>query len=450
MTTNAQFLPEFTLNQLSLKVCMKLPNFMKNMNRAKMWERIPETCIRIEDEPRTLDTVIAEYLQYDTKLNSDPTINRSHLNLTLLYILLYYRHRDDQIYKGYVFPELKRYMGVYADDKILKDVIHAKIDEILINDEFMKETKKKDVKPVFKFESLPGDVRDNLFIEYNEEKLFREMSNEVQELCQTYNTHLDVAEVWYNAKKVVHTLRDINRPELLIQRAAVALAPGQMYNGFEGSQIILLCVYMMICESPNHEYFSNFITKMEYEESSNLSDMQVIARKLNYMKIRYNEKSPYDDYDYIGETALKQESFTQDDMERVSAEYEKMIQSLVEEKNAKEEENKNLHKTIQELETQLKSFQEEEDEELSEPSLGILHNKVKFEFFLRLLEQSGVNVLQANKTDIGDLWHAFTEKSADNCRKYCSLRDYKNNHTKQDIKDLNKRLSDLGITSIQL
>ena len=36
MTTNAQFLPEFTLNQLSLKVCMKLPNFMKNMNRAKM------------------------------------------------------------------------------------------------------------------------------------------------------------------------------------------------------------------------------------------------------------------------------------------------------------------------------------------------------------------------------------------------------------------------------
>lgn len=429
MTTNAQFLPEFTLNQLSLKVCMKLPNFMKNMNRAKMWERIPETCIRIEDEPRTLDTVIAEYLQYDTKLNSDPTINRSHLNLTLLYILLYYRHRDDQIYKGYVFPELKRYMGVYADDKILKDVIHAKIDEILINDEFMKEAKKKDVKPVFKFESLPGDVRDHLFIEYNEEKLFREMSKEVQELCQTYNTHLDVAEVWYNAKKVVHTLRDINRPELLIQRAAVALAPGQMYNGFQGSQIILLCVYMMICESPNHEYFSNFITKMEYEEASILSDMQVIARNLSYMKRRYNEKGPYDGHDYIGETALKQETYTRTEVERITSEYEKKIQSL-------EEENNRL---IDELEKQSQAT-DVIDENVN------CHNKVRLELLFRLMKADGMDFdKRGNKATAAEIMQAITNLPISTCKNYCSNQNLNRKEHEDEIVQLNFNLEALGM-----
>ncbi len=431
MTTNAQFLPEFTLNQLSLKVCMKLPNFMKNMNRAKMWEGIPETCIRIEDEPRTLDTVIAEYLQYDTKLNSDPTINRSHLNLTLLYILFYYRHRDDQIYKGYVFPELKRYMGVYADDKILKDVIHAKIDEIIINDEFMKEAKKKDVKPVFKFESLSGDVRDHLFIEYNEEKLFREMSKEVQELCQTYNTHLDVAEVWYNAKKVVPTLRDINRPELLIQRAAVALAPGQMYNGFQGSQIILLCVYMMICESPNHEYFSNFITKMEYEESSNLSDMQVIALNLNYMKRRYNEKSPYDDYDYIGETPLEQETYTRTEVERITSEYEKKIQSL-------EEENNRL---IDELEKQNQAT-DVIDENVS------WHNKVRLDLLLCLMKADGMDLDKpGNKATAARIMQAITNLPISTCKNYCSNQNLNRKEHEDEIVKLNIKLQTLGMKS---
>ena len=322
-------------------------------------------------------------------------------------------------------------MGVYADDKILKDVIHAKIDEILINDEFMKEAKKKDVKPVFKFESLPGDVQDHLFIEYNEEKLFREMSNEVQELCQTYNTHLDVAEVWYNAKKVVHTLRDINRPELLIQRAAVALAPGQMYNGFEGSQIILLCVYMMICESPNHEYFSNFITKMEYEESSILSDMQVIARNLSYMKRRYNEKGPYDGHDYIGETALKQETYTRTEAEHITSESEENIQPLQEEKN----------KEIDELEKQSQAT------DVIEEDVN-WHNKVCLELLFRLMKADGMVLdKRGNKATAARIMQAITNLPISTCKNYCSNQNLNRKEHEDEIVKLNFKLQTLGMKS---
>lgn len=406
-----------------------------------MWEGIIERCQKIEDEPRAVNSVIAEAKKLNKTMASSPQIYLYHYILTRVYILLYYRHKDDQVYKAIVFPELKRYMGVFAEEKQIEEIIHAETNKIIELDKLFEEAKKKDVKPVFKFEGLHGDERDHLYIEYSEEQLFRNMSGVVHELCEKYDTRLDEAEVWYNAKKVVHTLRDIKRPELMIERAVNALTIGQVFEGYKGAQIILLSVYMMVRESPHHEHFDNFITTMESYALNDKTDKYVL-RNVRPIKSWLDENLPLDDYDYIGDSALKQETFTKEEMERAFAEYEKKIQLL-------EEEKKNLLMTIQNLETQVKSPQEE-DEDSSEPSLGILLNKVKFELFLRFLEQCGVDVNQANKTDIGDLWHAFTEKSADDCRKYCSYRNYKNNHTKQNIEDLNKRLSVLGITSIQL
>ena len=349
-------------------------------------------------------------------------------------------------YQGVTFdPSVTKFLQIDIDpSEIGRNYpveIGAVADLKLALAQILEEAKKKDVKPVFKFEGLNGDERDHLYIEYSEEQLFRNMSGVVHELCEKYDTRLDEAEVWYNAKKVVHTLRDIKRPELMIERAVNALTIGQVFEGYKGAQIILLSVYMMVRESPHHEHFDNFITTMESYALNDKTDKYVL-RNVRPIKSWLDENLPLDDYDYIGDSALKQETFTKEEMERAFAEYEKKIQLL-------EEEKKNLLMTIQNLETQVKSPQEE-DEDSSEPSLGILLNKVKFELFLRFLEQCGVDVNQANKTDIGDLWHAFTEKSADDCRKYCSYRNYKNNHTKQNIEDLNKRLSVLGITSIQL
>ena len=81
----------------------------------------------------------------------------------------------------------------------------------------------------------------------------------------------------------------------------------------------------------------------------------------------------------------------------------------------------------------------------------VLYNKVSFEFFLRLLEKAGVDLNDTgNKTSAGVLWHMMTGKSADELRRFCSTREYRNNHTKGDIKRLNELLSDMGITSIVL
>lgn len=72
------------------------------------------------------------------------------------------------------------------------------------------------------------------------------------------------------------------------------------------------------------------------------------------------------------------------------------------------------------------------------------YNKVCFEFFIRLMERAGLDLNNTgNKSRIGALWHKVTGKSADDLRRYCSKRNYQNNHTREDIKALNELLSDM-------
>lgn len=72
------------------------------------------------------------------------------------------------------------------------------------------------------------------------------------------------------------------------------------------------------------------------------------------------------------------------------------------------------------------------------------YNKVCFEFFIRLMERAGLDLNNTgNKSRIGALWHKITGKSADDLRRYCSKRNYQNNHTREDIKALNELLSDM-------
>lgn len=72
------------------------------------------------------------------------------------------------------------------------------------------------------------------------------------------------------------------------------------------------------------------------------------------------------------------------------------------------------------------------------------YNKVCFEFFIRLMERSGLDLNNTgNKSRIGTLWHKITGKSAEELRRYCSKRNYQNNHTQVDIKALNELLSEM-------
>lgn len=109
-----------------------------------------------------------------------------------------------------------------------------------------------------------------------------------------------------------------------------------------------------------------------------------------------------------------------------------------------------LEKENEALRQQLAPEEHCEEEEHC-PEEGVLRNKVSFECFLQLLEQAGCDLNNTgNKNRAGALWRMMTGKSAHELRRYCSGRDYNNNHTKTDIARLDTLLSDLGITSLKL
>ena len=110
-----------------------------------------------------------------------------------------------------------------------------------------------------------------------------------------------------------------------------------------------------------------------------------------------------------------------------------------------------LEKENEALKQQLAPEEHCEEEEEHCPEEGVLRNKVSFECFLQLLEQAGCDLNNTgNKTRAGTLWRMMTGKSAHELRRYCSGRNYNNNHTKTDIARLDTFLSDLGITSLKL
>jgi hypothetical protein len=229
------------LNVLQERVCSPIDYLCTNIDSATpLWDGPIKMCQQIENDQFVVDTVVMEAKKHDRRFNGVNTPRLFHALLCRVYILLYYLHRGDKLYEEIVFPRLKGNMGVYNDVHL--NTINEQIDKILAQEELekkIKEEKKRDVKPVFAYAIHNGNEQDHLYIEYNEELLFRMMADIINALITDYGTHQDEANVWYNAKKLVHTLRDLNHPELLIERAAVALVSGQIYNGYEGSQIVL-------------------------------------------------------------------------------------------------------------------------------------------------------------------------------------------------------------------
>lgn len=454
MDNNQLSLPQFTLDQLSERVCKKLPVFTK-IPTDKMWEGILDLCAEIEKEPRVVFSVIPKVKeQYKYSISEGSTTVQTYRTVfTRIYIILYYRHADKAGSEyDEVFSQLAQRMGIYAGDT-LKNIIRPGIESALKFDKQVEQAlkeKKKEVKPVFAYVDHSRPEMDRLFDEYSDESLFCSMSGIINELSERYGTHLDEANVWYNAKQVVRALGQLKRPDLFIDRAATSLVMGQMYKGYEGSQIILLCVYAMVRSAKDNVHFAKFIKAMEEYANEETFKHVVFKKHIGQIKKWIDENQPFDGYDYIGGTLTAGETFTRADVERILAEDNGKIENLT-------KENENLNNTIQaltaksgEAEARGNEQQQDDAEETAEPPLEVLHNKVRFELFLRLLEKCDVDVPNTNKTEIGNLWHAFTEKSADDCRKYCSTRKYANNHTKKEIEELNKRLKLIGLTTIQL
>lgn len=135
------FLAPDVLGNLCLRVAKTLP-FMDKMDSERMWEKPIKLCKKVESNVREVDNAILEarkdkwYYDYNA---SKPYVYQ--MTVTLMYILLYYRHYDDEIYRAVVFPELKKNMGIYGE-KLLVD-IKTRIYEVLQIDHLLEKSKRK-------------------------------------------------------------------------------------------------------------------------------------------------------------------------------------------------------------------------------------------------------------------------------------------------------------------
>lgn len=372
---NSLIITQTKLDMLQERVCRPINYLSSQINSATpLWDDPIKMCQQIEADVFAVDSVVKESRKLKGKFN-DNTTHLYQAVLCRVYVILYYRHNDDTLYKEIVFPRLRESMGLYNSQYLNK--INEQINKIIDQEKLLKkvqEEKEKDVKPVFSYTGHNRNEMDHLYIEYNEEQLFRNMSDVIKYLSDQYVTNQDEANVWFNAKRIVHTLRDVNRPELLIDRAATALVAGQICNGYEGSQIILLCAYMMIRASENNAHFTPFVKKMESLSNDANTDLTVIKRSINAIKDLIDGQT-FDGYDYIGEQASNSDTFTSSDIERIRKQIieqekkereklQKIIEKLEPENNALKQQVSSLEEELKAEKAKKKNDSDEEAEEV--------------------------------------------------------------------------------------
>lgn len=428
---SSPFITQIKLNVLQDRVCRPINYLTTKINSATpLWDDPIKMCQQIEIDQFAVDSVILNARQHNSLFNGINTPRIYHAILCRVYILLYYRFHDNELYQRIVFPKLKENMGIYND--IHLKTINEEIDKILALEELVKkmQEEKKDVKPVFSYVSHNGNQLDHLAIEYNEEQLFRNMSGIIRGLIEKYGTHQDDANVWFNAKQVVHTLKDINRPEMLIRRAVVALIYGQIFNEFEGSQIILICVYVMIRSSKNNDHFSAFIQQMESLADAD-TDLHVIKNSIGAIGNWITENLPFENSEYISEETSKVETYTIADIERIRREYDEKIYSM-------KCENEELKKIIELLK------QQNEEEGYFEDIK--FHDKVRLELLLRLMKKDGADLDKyGNKVKAAEIMKSVTSLPLQTCKNYCSDPQLSTKEHEEEIFRLNTKLQALGM-----
>lgn len=130
MDNNTDFLPENILYQLADRVAMKVDYISSLYNASSIWEKAIEPCQKIEADYKNVSTVIIKAKETNGFAINGTNIRWFQVKLTLIYILLYYKHGEDVIYNRSVFPQLVKNMGVYAGDSILKSKIRQEIEKI--------------------------------------------------------------------------------------------------------------------------------------------------------------------------------------------------------------------------------------------------------------------------------------------------------------------------------
>lgn len=127
-----KYLPQYTLDALYRQVIEPLSTF-RRLSSETIWDTPSESCKQIEQNLRIIDTIIVTAKRKQSGCVSG-TICYYHQMLARIYILLYYVHRDDEVFQNVIFPKLLRDMGPYGLSDFVKVHINRKIDNQLEQD----------------------------------------------------------------------------------------------------------------------------------------------------------------------------------------------------------------------------------------------------------------------------------------------------------------------------
>ena len=125
---NQIYLTSEQLDTLTNRVTKKI-SYLKRMSRESMWDQPIAYCKQIEKSVMAVDTVVLEVMEEKGFFQNNSYFpSNSQMTMVRIYILLYYRHRDEELYNAIVFPALKENMGTF-NDKYLND-IHSRLELI--------------------------------------------------------------------------------------------------------------------------------------------------------------------------------------------------------------------------------------------------------------------------------------------------------------------------------
>ena len=221
---NEEFLNKPVLDALYQHVIKNIDYLSyHNSNQIPFWNSPIEMCKKIEKELMAVNSVIKEVTSNTNFYNG--SIRYSHIALTKVYILLYFRHHDEKVFQDGVFNLLIPVMGIYGKTHL--NNINSKIDFVIsltkIYSSYEEEQRQKRQKVMFRLEELSRAELDELFQNFNEERLFREYFEFYEDNWKREDLILDYAETWHNAKIIVRTLAALPHPETYISRIMTQL-----------------------------------------------------------------------------------------------------------------------------------------------------------------------------------------------------------------------------------
>ena len=354
---------ETILNVFKERICTPIPYLSKTYNNASLWDKPLKMYEQIEKNQLAVESVIIEAKKHDSFFNGINTPKLYHALLCRVYILVYYKHRDDPLYKEIVFPRLRDNMGIYNSQHL--KTINEKIDEILRQEELIKKAlqKKKtnNNKPKFSLPKLSKTQLDELFDEYNEEQLFRDFVKFYDEVLHPDGEILDCAELWYGAKDLLKKLNAVRHPESYIERILQQYAEEIGHIGSAEPQYIVMCAYIMM-RPLRSIHFAKTIERIEGYIKRD-SEYYYLRDSLPNIIRWITTVHPYDvEYNYDMEYLYEKPQETEQTFTKT--EVEQMMQSQSNHVVQLENELREAQKRISELEAQRNKSQQMDNDEV--------------------------------------------------------------------------------------